>query len=469
MASPFSRAVEAIPRAAATARAAWDAVTAGVDAASSAWARTKPAASTGDLTIPAPWQERDPAVLGNRLTPTALAGIIRERNEGHFQRWVDLGAEFLGGKNPHLLAQLGVRRASVSETRFEVKPGKGSNGRGARRAAADFAELMDRWRARQEWDALLGQITMAEWWGRSLHEVSWSAEDAGFMAPERLSWVHPRRLSYACPIGDLEPWTIRIHDPDDPSSAFSGAYGVPISRWHADKFILHETAPLGVQKTGEGLLAGVIWYLLMYEWSWRDLMALVELLGRPGVIGYYAAGGAKAADRGNAVKMDGPKTATPDEVLALTSAVRSVSGSLRAVLSDTTRVEPLKFDAASSPLQLEAIKHIEGLLSKAVNGTTGVTDIVAGSRAAQQVAWMQSLTYWRYDVRRACGFLGDVARRMVAANPARYGVSCPAPIVWSPDTDPAPSEPSKRAPETKPTGDGPPDAPPVDPAQTPAA
>lgn len=117
------------------------------------------------------------------------------------------------------------------------------------------------------------------------------------------------------------------------------------------------------------------------------------------------------------------------------SVVRSVSGSLRAVLSDTTRVEPLKYDTVSSPLQLEAIKHIEGLLSKAINGTTGVTDIVAGSRAAQEVAWMQSLTYWRADVRRVCGWLGDLARRMVAANPGRYGVRCPAPVVWSPDTE----------------------------------
>lgn len=446
MASPFSRAAEAIPRVAETARAAWD-------AASTAWARTRPATKEGDLTIPAPWQERDPNLLGNRLTPTALAGIIRERNEGHFQRWTDLGAEFLGGKNPHLLAQLGVRRASVSETRFAVKPGAGSNQRGARRAVADFAELMDRWRARQEWDALLGQITMAEWWGRSLHEVVWS-DEAGFEAPERLAWVHPRRLSYACPMGDPEPWTIRLHDPDDSSSAFSGAYGVPISRWHPDKFVLHECSALGVQKTGEGLLAGVIWYLLYYEWSWRDLMALVELLGRPGVIGYYSAGGAKAAERGNANKMDGPKTATPDEVTALTSAVRSVSGSLRAVLSDTTRVEPLKYDSASSPLQLEAIKHIEGLVSKAVNGTTGVTDIVAGSRAAQQVAWMQSLTYWRYDVRRVCGFLGDVARRMVAANPSRYGLRCPAPVVWSPDLEPAAAPaPAEKAPTDRPPSD----------------
>lgn len=429
MADGYSaRFASAIPRVVETARASWE-------AASSAWARTRPATSERDITIPAPWQERDPAILGNRLTPTALASIIADRNMGAFQRWTDLGTEFLSGKNPHLLAQIGVRRASVSETRFEVKPGEGTNGRGARRAADDFAELVARWKARQEWDAMLGQVTQAEWWGRSLHEIVWDDAEAGFMCPERLAWVHPRRLSYACALGDPEPWTIRLHDPDDPMSPFAGSYGTPITTWHRDKFIFHETSPLGVQRTGEGLFAGVVWYLLMYEWSWRDLMALIELLGRPGVIGYYNAGGAKSADRGGVVKGDGARNATSDEVSALVSVTRSVSGSLRAVLSDTTRVEPLKYDTASSPLQLEAIKHIEGLLSKAVNGTTGVTDIVAGSRAAQQVAWQQSLTYWRYDVRRACGWLGDLARRMVAANPGRYGVRCPAPVVWSPDVE----------------------------------
>lgn len=447
MAAPFSRLTGAVAGVAAAGRAAYD-------AAVTTWA-ARSAAKEHDVTIPPPWQERDPAILGNRLTPTALAGMIRNRNAGAFQEWTDLGTEFLGGKNPHLVAQLGVRKASVSETRFEVRPGVGSNGQGARRAARDFAELVERWRARQEWDLVLGQVVGAEFWGRSLHELLWS-DEAGVMAPERVAWVHPRRLSYACPINDPDPWTIRIHDPDDFSSPFSGAYGVPISRWHRDKFILHETAPLGVQKTGEGLLAGVIWYLVMYEWSWRDLMALIELLGRPGVIGYYAAGGAKAAARGDSLKHDGPRNATGDEVTALTGAVRSVSGSLRAVLSDTTRVEPLKFDTTATPLQLEAIKHIEGLISKIVNGTTGVTDIVAGSRASQEVAWMQSLTYWRYDVRRVCGWFGDLARRMVAANPGRYGLTCPPPVIWSPDTErPEPKTDAEK--KADPAGDKPAD------------
>jgi hypothetical protein len=48
---------------------------------------------------------------------------------------------------------------------------------------------------------------------------------------------------------------------------------------------------------------------------------------------------------------------------------------------------------------------------------------------------MQSLTFWRYDVRRVCGWMGDLARRMVAANPGRYGLNCPSPVVWSPDVE----------------------------------
>lgn len=431
-----------ISRLASTAQAA-------AQAAATAWA-SAPASTAPDqraLAIPAPWQERDPALLGNRLTPTTLAGIIRQRNEGAFQPWVDLGAEFLSGKNPHLLTQLGVRKASVAETRFEVRPGVGSNGQGARRAAKDFEALLGRWKARQEWETLLGQITAAEWWGRSLHELLWSS-DTGIMVPEQVAWVHPRRLSYACPVDDPEPWTIRIHDPDDPRSPFygSGLYGVPISRWHPDKFVLHECSPLGVHRTGEGLFAGIVWFLLMYEWDWRDLMSLVELLGRPGHVGYYSAGGAKDAARG-ATKFDGGRNASTDEVSALQKAIRAVSGSLRTVLPDTVRIEPLKYDASSSPIQLEVGKHIEGLISKAITGTTGTTDIVAGARAAHDIAWRQSLTYWRYDVRRVCAWLGDVGARMTRANPGRYGLGCPPPVVASPDIEePAEQGPPKDSP-----------------------
>lgn len=431
------------------ASAARDAVVAARDSFAASFAKRTPQAE-GKLAIPPPWQERDPAILGNRLTPVVMAGIIRRRNEGHFQPWIDQGAEFLG-KNPHLVTQLGIRRMSVAETRFEIRPGKGSNQQRARMAAKDFQELIERWKHRQQWEPILGQIVAAEWWGRSLHELLWSSEEAGFTVPEHAVWVHTRRLSLAAPIGDPDAWVMRLHDPDDSTSPFYGAYGVPLTKYHPDKFILHETQPLGVHRTGEGLFAAAVWFLLMYEWDWRDLMALVELLGRPGHVGYYAASSARAAQLGSAaarVKFDGGRDATPEEVAALEAAVTRVSGSLRTVLPDTTRIEPLEYGQRNTPLQREVALHIEGLLSKLVNGSTGVTDIVAGARAAHEVAYAQSYTPWRYDVRRVCGWFNDLGRRMVAANPDRYR-GCPPPEMFSPDIErPATTTP----PENK--GDG---------------
>jgi len=261
----------------------------------------------------------------------------------------------------------------------------------------------------------------------------WS-DDSGVMAPEQLVWIHPRRVSYACDPGDLDPWTPRLHDPDDWESPFGGVYGTPITAFHRDKFLFHETAPLGVHRTGEGLFAGVVHFLLMYEWDLRDLMALVELLGRPPIVGYFNAGGAKAAvPAAGVVKFDGATQATDAHLKALADAIYKVSGSMRAVLADTTRVEAVKLGDRATPLQLEVARFLEGNLSKAINGTTGVTDIVAGARAAHETAWKQSLSFWRYDVRRACSVLSQLAARMVRANPGRYGLRCPTPVVWSPD------------------------------------
>lgn len=401
------------------------------------------------LAVPPPYQERDPAILGNRLTPARLAATIQARNEGRFQEWIDLGGEFLQ-KNPHLLTQLLTRTGSVVETRFEVRPGKGSNQQAARRAAAECESLFARWQQRQAhgWNDFVVEVTRAEWWGRSLHEIVW-LQDGALVSPEFLVGINPRRLSYYCPRGEPEPWTLRLHDPDDFESPFFGPVGTPLTRFHPDKFLLHQPRPLGVGLTGEGLFSGVVWHLLMYEWSWRDLMALIELLGRPAHVGYYAAGGAKDATRGAGTKFDGERNASSEEITALRRAVSSVSSSLRAVLADTTRVEPLRYDNRATPLQREALEHLEALLSKAINGTTGVTDLVAGARAAHDTAFRQSLTFWRYDVRRVCACTNEIFARFLRANPDRFGATCPAPVLWSPDLEPV--NPTAPAPTS---GDG---------------
>ncbi len=427
------------------ARAAWGGTSpAGAATTATSSARDVPAedvahyartlARLGVVAQPAPAAEKDPAILGNRLTPGALAATIGWRNAGYMQPWVDLGGEFLQ-KNPHLAAQLLLRRESVVETTFLVRPGKGSNGQAARKAARACEELLGRWQTRETgtWNDLVAQLADAVWWQRSVHEVLWE-RDGREVSPEALAWVHPRRVSLAAPYGDPDPWALRLHDPDDPQSPFAGPYGVKLGEFHPDKFLVHTASPLGLQPTCDGLFATAVWYLLMYEWNWRDLCALVELLGRPPVVAYYAAGGAKAAQPTAGVSnFNGGRNASDAEIAAAQHAIHSVSGSLRATLADTTRVEPLRFDQRATPLQREALEHLERLLSKLVNGSTGVTDLTAGARAAHQVAYAQSHTFWRADVRRVCGAVRSVFARYVRANPGRFPPGTPVPELWSPD------------------------------------
>lgn len=424
--------------------------TAALDAAARAWggldafaAPSSVSARSGGQLVdviaqPPPVTERDPAILGNRLTPAVMAAIIAQRNAGYTQAWIDLGGEFLQ-KNPHLVSQLAIRRESIVETEFVVRPGKGSNGRGAKKAAAACTELVERLQARTEasWSDLVAQLTAAVWWQRSCHEVLW-VRDGGEIVIDHLAPVHPRRLSYAAPYGDPAAHLLRIHDPDDPDSPFFGPWGTPIASFHPDKFLVHSTSPLGLQPSCDGLYAGAAWYLLMYEWCLRDLLALIELLGRPGHIGYYASGGAKAASAaasGQKVpQFDGERRlASADELAHLRRVVTGVSGSLREVLADTTRVEPLRYENRATPLQREAIEHLERLISKLINGADSISDLKAGARAAQQVMYAQSFTFWRSDVRRVCAVIRSLFARYLAANPDRFGVNCPVPELFSPD------------------------------------
>ncbi len=424
-----------------------DAAGAGIGAAFDAWTGatgTTSAASvstTSHLHViaqPAPPTERDPAVLGNRLTPALLAALIAQRNQGWMQPWIDLGGEFLQ-KNPHLVSQLAIRRESVVETRFEVRVGRGPSSLAASKAAEACDAVLRAWQSRptHAWSDLVAHLTSAVWWQRSVHEVMW-ARDGRELRLDHLVAVHPRRLSLAAPPGESDATALRLHDPDDPESPFSGPYGVPLSRFHADKFLVHTASPLGLQPTCDGLFAAAVWYLLMYEWSWRDLMALIELLGRPAHIGYYAAGGARAAHPTPGVaKPDGVRMATDAEVDKLRRVVMGISGSLRDVLADTTRVEPLRYDHDVTPLQRETLEHLERLLSKLVNGADSISDLRPGARAAQEVMYAQSFTFWRSDVRRVCAAVSWLFARYVAANPRLFPEGTPAPELWSPELDAA--------------------------------
>lgn len=388
------------------------------------------AARTADVAIPAPWQDRETELLPT-ITPEVLAATIRHRNEGDLQRWADL-CDHARRSHPHLHSQLQVRELSVQETEFEVVPG--AKTAKALKAAKACEELYEHW---QElgWCTWASDIVGVKLYPAGLQEVSWRRWE-GLMAPVELTRIAERRLSYACDRFDPDPWSLRIWDQGDPSSPFSGFYGVRVADLHPDKFLVHEPRVVGGHRASEGLFAVLCWYWLFGVYSWKQLMALLEAYGRPPVIGYYSAGGAKSATpTAGQAKFDGTRNATDAEINAGRRAIAAMSGSLRAMLPDTVRLEALKFEVPANPAQILTSDKVDAYISKAINGTTGVTDIVAGARSAHETAAKQAMTPYRADCRDVARTGTELFRRFIRANPDYFGANCPAPRLVASDEE----------------------------------
>ena len=408
-------------------------VAAGRAAYNAAWGslRTPARTRTGDVAIPAPWSDRSGVTLGNALTPQQLSNLIIRRDQGYLREWVDL-SDHARRTYPAIQYELGIREQALQETDFLVVPGDGSNARGARRAAAACEELLTRWRARDDgtgegssWEQWVAEWVAAAYYPLAAHEVIWE-RDSGVVAPEALDRIAERRLSYACDRFDPTPWAPRIWDEEEPYSPFNVIYGRKIADFHPDKFIIHRRRVAGGHRASEGLFATVVWYWLFGILSWRDLVALLELLGRPPVIAYYSAGGAKADVTKS--RMNGDRAATPEEREAARKTVQSLSGALRSVLPDTVRLETLEHETTTTPIQLLTSERIDKYIARVINGTDGVTTIVPGARAAQEVAFSQSLTPYRADCRYAARMATILFARFIRANPDRFGANCPLPL-----------------------------------------
>lgn len=382
------------------------------------------------FTTPGPYWDRDPAMLGNTLTPQRLTRILTERNEGYLQGWADLADEAIE-HNPHLFSQLTIRAQSTVETEFLVEPGEGSNQKAARRAAAMCKELVAHWRVREgggleDW---LHDWVWSKYYGRSLHEILWE-RDGGMMLVEGLELLGTRRLSLACDADDPDPWALRIWDADGiDQTPFAGVFGRKVSEFGADKLIACEPRVRGSQKTREGLLSTVIWYDVFRTCSWRELMALEEMVSRPPVIAYYAAGGAKAASRGaGSHTFDGERMAGPEERNAAAKVVYAPTGALRALLPDTVHLEAMRYQLPTTdPVPILTSRECEALISKAINGVANLSDLKAGARAAVEAQERTSFTFWRADCRGIERLVGRIFSRVVKANPQRLGEDCPVP------------------------------------------
>ena len=408
-----------------------------------ALARLRPGDRGKEEAAPAPWSDRNVQVLGARATPDTVGAIIARRNMGDLREWADL-ADAARRAVPTVHSELSTREQSAQETDFRVIPGEGSNRRGARRASDACAELLRRWQSRDDsgdtygaWERWVAEWVAAAYYPLACHEVVWR-RDARAVYPDACARVAERRLSYAADRYDPDPWAPRILDDEQPDSPFyRPPYGVPVSAVHPDKVLLHRRRVVGGHPASEGMFAVLVWPYVFSTSSWRDLMRLQETLGVPPVIGYFNAGGAKAD--GAVQKGNGDRKATSEEIALARATLGMMTGALRALLPDTVRLDPLKYDMPATPLQLMTSERLDKYIARVVNGTDGVSSIVPGSRAAQQVAADQAMTPYRSDARYIARQATILFARYVRANPDLFGASCPLPLCLA-ETDPPASD-----------------------------
>jgi phage gp29-like protein len=375
---------------------------------------------------PTPYVARDVAMIGNAITPARLTELLRERNAGYRSRWVDFADEQVRN-NLHLMGQKQLAELAVAETEFRIVPGDESAP--AAKAADAGAALWKAWQ-RAGLRTWMAEVVAVDYYGAGAHEVRW-LRDGREVLPAALERLLERRCSYACAWEDPRPWALRLLDED---AIDRPVYGVPFEDFGADKVLVHEPRVLGGVRTLEGLFSAIVWYSVFTVWTWRDLMALNEMIGRPPAVTYYAAGGARMGREG---EFNGARNATDKEIAAGQAATFNLSGSLRAVLPDTVRLELLKIQLPTGePVQLLTEDRANRLISKAIHGIDTFSDLKPGARAAQEVQERTGNTPWRARCYRVAAQLGRVLGWYVRANPGVFGVDCPLPCV-EPDIEPA--------------------------------
>lgn len=368
---------------------------------------------------PEPYLARDPHLVGNAITPELLTGMLRERNLGWRWRWVDFADE-QKRNNPHLQSQLKLAQDAVAETRFRVVLPEGVTGAAGDKVLDGCTRLYAAWQ-RAGLPTWLKQITGAEYYGAGAHEVLWT-RDGREVIPGALVHLRERRLSYACDPRDPEPLALRLYDPE----VMGPPWGTKLGDFGPDKVLCHEPYYLGGPRTAEGIFSAVVWYTVFAVWCWRDLMALNEMVGRPPAVAYYAAGGAARAGD----VLGGTRYATDPEIAAGKAAVFGLSGSLRAILPDTVRLEMLASKLpAGTPVQLLTEERANALIAKAIHGVANVSDLKEGARASVEVQERTSDTPWRARCHFAAGQLTTLLGWYVRANPDLFGTDAPLPLV----------------------------------------
>jgi phage gp29-like protein len=289
-----------------------------------------------------------PSVMGVRsilsghpadgLTPTRLAGILRQAERGEVEAYFEL-AEQMEEKYLHYLSVLGTRKRAVAQLNITVEAA------GTDALELKIADFVRDWLDRDELELESFDILDAIGKGVSYTNVVWDMTSREWR-PKRLIWRDPRWFT---------------PDPVDGSTPLLRTEGNLLAPLEPGAWMVHEhRAKSGLPIRG-GLARPVAWAYLFQNFTIKDWVAFAEVYGLPLRLGKY--------DNGE----------TEDNIRKLMRAVASVSSDAAAVIPKSMDLEFVdgKTGAAGDLFERLA-NYLDQQVSKAVIGQTATTDAVTG-------------------------------------------------------------------------------------------
>jgi phage gp29-like protein len=271
------------------------------------------------------------------LTPSKLAGVIRDANAGNLTAYLTL-AEEMEERDPHYSSVMRTRRLAVTGITPEVTPA--SEDTKDVELAAEISELVKA----SGFDDLLADLLDAIGKGYSVGEIMWSKGKKWI--PEKYIWRDPRFFQ---PHPD-RPDELRIIDESDQKNGLE----MPLY-----KFITHKPKLKSGLAMRGGLARLVALSYVCKMYGLKDWMGFLEVYGKPIRIGRYG------------------KNASPADKTALKSALTSLGNNAAAILPEELSIElteAVKGMSGGNIAYEKLTDWIDRQVSKAVLGQTMTTD-----------------------------------------------------------------------------------------------
>lgn len=346
---------------------------------------------------PVPINDRFPIVVGQSLSLSYVASCFRLATTGYRQQYVDLLNELLE-QDPHLYSVVQKRILSTANGRVEIVAAEVDKENENDRARAEEIRAFVAKDIQRIPD--LAQNLAALMWGVyysiSASEIHWTRDSDGWH-PERLSFIHSRRLAYP----DYQSWDLYIWDqgmvygwqsPWGSSPTNSGIFGLRVADFPG-KFIVYAPQLRGDYPTRDGIGRQLATWSVLKRIAARNAAIYLERFAKPFMDIEYA------------TSKDGkPRPAEPEDIDEAESAAESIGiGSLSAYTHpDSVKLNPKSGDGTGATPKItfkEWLDICNAEESKATLGGTLGTEVGrgGGNRSLGEVQERGELDLEQYD------------------------------------------------------------------------